>query len=549
MNESPCQPSTKPKLLSLARQFPVRTALLSLIVVWVLLRIYPIMHAEGWTNWEVWQARKLLDYGFFNRAGAALPSVYMTGRMPHPEDFNYTNHPYPMLWVYTAIYALGGPAACLTMILLVRLCATIVVFVLLRRYFSLGTAWWGTFLYALAPITLAMDVDSNAGVGFGAVIWPFSAFLASDPRQGRWHAWLLGLTVFVAGQISWFTLTLIPVLLMMTIPVGGSWHESWRMMLKSPKCRAILIGAVLTSLVFITQLAVYTADIPFMFEYIFRQMAARPAVLEVSRSAELRMVVLRTILFVGPALLLGAALGIVGMRRSDPNRRVSFAYATYFPIFALAASVLTHFFFIERSPYLYAVFPAAFLTAVCLERFRGVLFRSFLFAFSIVTATYIYITFSVPGVTNASRELGSFIGQHTEPDDVVLTNLRQQVPPYQSWDSAAGRSTGMISDRLLFLNITNSEGIIRIEGLLKRNFSKAVFVFDPSLSISPNLGETLAATGGPIARGNLTIVPEPVTFAQRLRELIWNLSGRYKQRGKLETPGPQKVMLEVYRLK
>src|SRR5207253_1606717 len=147
----------------------------------------------------------------------------------------------------------------------------------------------------------------------------------------------------------------------------------------------------------------------------------------------------------------------------------------------------------------------SFLTAACLDRMKGALLRVALVAFSTATAIYIYITFAVPEVTNASKAVGTFIARNTTPDSVVVTNLRTQFPPYQSWDSAAHRSTGMVSDRLLFFDITSPEGIARIEADLKRNFAKAVFVLDPALDVSSELRDKLVAAGGPVVRGELAI--------------------------------------------
>jgi len=58
-------------------------------------------------NGEIVQSRTLLDYGFWARKGAYLTGIMSAGIVPNPADFNDTNHPYPIVWLDTALLAFG----------------------------------------------------------------------------------------------------------------------------------------------------------------------------------------------------------------------------------------------------------------------------------------------------------------------------------------------------------------------------------------------------------------------------------------------------------
>src|SRR5215475_11284442 len=89
---------------------PVRFdwGLLSCCFLWLVTRALALCWQDPRFLWEVWEAKKLLDYGFWDRSGAILHQFWMTGIVADPSKFNYTHHPYPVLWLYTLAYYVGG---------------------------------------------------------------------------------------------------------------------------------------------------------------------------------------------------------------------------------------------------------------------------------------------------------------------------------------------------------------------------------------------------------------------------------------------------------
>src|ERR1700730_1182268 len=59
--------------------------------------------------WEIFEIKKLWEYGFLHRAGALVNIQYLPGHLSNPEVFNYVNHPYPIMWVFACAYRIFGP--------------------------------------------------------------------------------------------------------------------------------------------------------------------------------------------------------------------------------------------------------------------------------------------------------------------------------------------------------------------------------------------------------------------------------------------------------
>ena len=75
---------------------PLAFAFCLLAILFVCTRLFPLLQAQPWSYWEVSEAKKLNEYGFFERRGALLDYHYLAGVLPHPEKFNYVNHPAPI---------------------------------------------------------------------------------------------------------------------------------------------------------------------------------------------------------------------------------------------------------------------------------------------------------------------------------------------------------------------------------------------------------------------------------------------------------------------
>jgi hypothetical protein len=53
---------------------PAKCALL-IAAVWLISRIPFLLNAEFWAEWDIFQARKLLEYGFLERKGAVTAEL------------------------------------------------------------------------------------------------------------------------------------------------------------------------------------------------------------------------------------------------------------------------------------------------------------------------------------------------------------------------------------------------------------------------------------------------------------------------------------------
>jgi hypothetical protein len=97
---------------------------------------------------------------------------YMTGIRPDPWAFNYTDHPYPILWLYTLIYYLAGAGGVFMTVALVWFLGCMILYRVLSAQFGRSAGWWAAVLYCLASNSIYFDVDPNS-LAAGAVIWPW----------------------------------------------------------------------------------------------------------------------------------------------------------------------------------------------------------------------------------------------------------------------------------------------------------------------------------------------------------------------------------------
>src|SRR5436190_5354546 len=229
------------------------TPYLLLLAVWLISRIPLILHTEIWPQWAAWQARKLLEYGFLERAGALTPTYFMTGHLPYIQDLNYTNHPYPIVWLYTALYAVAGWRGCLAVMLILRLSSSLICFHLLQRVFSKRAAFLATLAYMVAPAALAMEMETNI-IGIAASLWPFGVLIAIQVAEGQRRPVWLGLFVLCGAQISWFFLAIVPALSFLAAPGISSLRDFLRKWWQFPGPRWVALGALLGAAIFLLQL-------------------------------------------------------------------------------------------------------------------------------------------------------------------------------------------------------------------------------------------------------------------------------------------------------
>src|SRR5678815_3196456 len=95
---------------------------------------------------------------------------------------------------------------------LAGLAGRLMTYYVLKHFFPIRSAWLATALVTTAHATVEFSSNTDV-VAQGAIIWPVAgwAILRWYTRADRSKAlpWVLGLIVFLGGQISWFALTTI----------------------------------------------------------------------------------------------------------------------------------------------------------------------------------------------------------------------------------------------------------------------------------------------------------------------------------------------------
>jgi len=527
-----------------------RFNLLIVAAVWAAVRAFPFTRVSPLFEWEVWEAKKLLDYGFWARSGGILDNYFMTGRLAHPWQFNYTNHPYPIIWLFALLYSLGGPWALVLLVLLVSLGASFLVFSLLKEDFGAGPALFATLLFVTAPEAVFFSTDTSI-VALGAMFWPLGAYLIRRFKRtstsSSTQAVLLGLMVVVAGQITWFSLTLVPAFLLLSAEPNGAWNRLLQLNLRNKLWWAIFAGAGLTVLLFAMQVAFYTPDFSELWKYAFGQAGMHD--MEASRWRMLMGVFLKGSVLVGPSLMLGLVGGVAVWLRQRTSPLLVRASGLYLALFLLAVIALTRFAFRERSLYSYLVFPASCLTAWALEQIRANLWRWSLLLAACVGIAYIQAKTSIPSWSRTSRELGRVIASHTQPEDLVLSNLREMHPPFPQWDVGGGGTTRLTADRMFFLSVTNQNAMADLLRKFHGESPPVVFLRAESEAIDPVLKENLLTRGQLISRIEFQPVVEPETWAETLRSYYWRLQGKpYVHRTESAATQAQPVTLEFIRV-
>lgn len=498
---------------------------LLIVLVWAVTRAFPISQAVPWTMWEVCEAKKQLDYGFFATKGAIINNHFMAGRVAEPAQFNYVNHPYPILWADTLAYWLGGEWAVIAFNSLLGLAGCLAAFAALRRFYSERESLFGALLYTLAPAIILFNVSTDQS-GIAALFWPFSVWALArareQPTAGR--AWLLGAVVFLSGQVSWSPYSFYPILLLGAL--GVVW-ERGRGLAWEPRpilVKAVLLGGGLTVAVFLAQIILYTQDWSHLTGYVGRQASLEGGV------GLLRMyggIALRAGLSVGPALLLGSLAWLWLLprwRRLDWLRLGAICYPLLYLLCALA---LRRYFFRERHLYCYLAFPLVLLTLETLRHWPGRFWRGALAVLAVAGLGYPLLQATIPVVSQTTLLLSREIHALSQPEQVVATNLAPQQFPFPAWDVGGTGFVGLKADRNLRADIASRAQLEALPVAFKTRRLEVLYVLDPARPIDDALRRTLNAAR-PVREWKFAVPEEPPSLALRLRSLYWKLAAKHQ---------------------
>jgi hypothetical protein len=534
--------------------FLVGWGTVTLCLIWFAARLIAFNFSDPIMQWEIWEAKKLLEYGFWERKGAIVDWHFMTGRVAEPWLFNYTNHPYPALWMLTTIYYVFGGMGVIALTAILGLVGCLLLYRVLANHFGVAAAWFATALYATAPAAIAFDVNANV-VAMGSIIWPFALWFVC-PRTGgattvSARPWLAAATIFLAGQLSWYALTVLPALLLAALPKPLTFGVAVRHLWLNPIWRRLGLAAALTMGLFVVQLCVYTPDFERFWEYFLMQSAGGAA--SPSRMHLLPQIVAKVLYQPGPALWLAAAIAgfYLLRRRSLGGLSPLILVATgYVIVFGITILVLTRFHYTEQSMYRYLLAPLTVLTAYACGQWHG-RWRLPL-QFGLVALAFLGVAFASARISSSrasttAETLGSLIQETSRPEDMVLTNLRPMYSPYGPQDVAGAEYTRRIADRLLRFNIHDQAAVDAAFLPFRQKPMNCVFVRDESNQLHEDLGDLLEQRAIEITDHELNINPSPQTLFLRLRAVYWNISGRARSET-TNSETPLLVKLRIYRL-
>jgi hypothetical protein len=503
--------------------------LFAVILTWLISRglaLYAISNRIPF-YWEVFEVKKLLEYGFLNRAGALVNIQYLPGHLSNPEVFNYVNHPYPIMWLFVLAYQICGNAGMILIVLAIGFLGCLAVLVVLRTFFSQRSALIATLLYTVAPSSILFDVNTNV-VALGAIIWPAASFfycLAAKGDEKPRFAWYLGLTVFSCGQISWFALSVVPPLMAMTAQLDTPlWQQALRFW-KNRFWLAIIIGAALSALLFLLQILLYSSNLTASFSYALAHTGSEGGFVS-SRVKMCAYIAAKSVLLIGPALIIGAALGLISLRKGATTSAVIRGAIAGFVCALFVALVLIRFYYRERTPYAYLLFPATVLTAYALDRMGSKLALG-LGGFAIVGIVYVCLQVSSPDLSNVGRSIAAFLRQVTSEEDVVLSNLREQQPPFPSWDTGSREVTMLVADRLLYYGIEDAAKLKEQTDVFvsQRPRPRFLFLRDLSRPTSSDLSQVIQNNDHLLSHVSLTVPVERESFGLKLRSFYWRITG------------------------
>jgi len=523
--------------------FATRTGkvLVFLAILWALTRAWPMAQSVPWIYWEVGVAKKLLEYGFLERAGAVLDIHFMTGHLPHPERFNYVNHPYPIHWLNTAIYAVGGGWGIMAFNAVLGLVTCWLVYFALRSFFPERQSFIGAALFTAAPSAIIFDINMNHSAQ-AAIIWPLGVWLVAKIRDGKLTAWWLGLAAFVVGQMSWSPFAVFPLLALGAMGLVWKKGDGFETDIHRPMLRALLVGALLTGAVFALQIVIYTPNWSEVFGYIRGQASSDYGV---NTPRMLIGVAMRAALSLGPALALGALMGVWKVLRKQRTDWLRLSTLVFPAIFICCALLLQRYFYREHHLYEYLLFPMTVLALEGWGNLRSKAGKALIVLLVLAGIAYPHIRASVPLVSRTVVQMAEALCTMSSPDETILTNGRPQQPPYATWDVGGEINTAYLADRIFRMGMDSAGKMESERDRFGQDQLPIIFLWNPSEPCGDEVRGLLeSASPGMVLR--IQRPGESTGLATKLRTAYWKLIGKYRTEGIADAPPVSE--LRAYRL-
>ena len=145
------------------------------------------------------------------------------------------------------------------------------------------------------------------------------------------------------------------------------------------------------------------------------------------------MLLLRMLL-AGPALWLGAFVGLTQFRKDCPQRRLAGFLTVYLMIFGLVMFTIPRLLFLNQHAFRFNLWPCAILTAFALTCLDAKWWRRMLAAVALPSLLFCYAKIHDYRASAASVALGRWLATTTNPNEIVFSNLWYLKPPIQPWD-------------------------------------------------------------------------------------------------------------------
>jgi len=492
------------------------------VCVFAVTRFWPAFVAEPWSFWEVLEAKKLNYYGWHERRGALLDVHFLAGVVSKPELYNYPNHPAPVHWVNMIVQRGFSDWGIVTLWLLLGLATCVATLCFLRVFYGPALGLVGAVFFTIAPSSIIYDVDPNQGA-LGAALWPFAALCLTLGLSTLSRACLLGVICFLFGQVSWMVWVVFGALLVGAAGINLKGRP--RIAPTRALLLALLIGGGLTVLGFAAQVLLYTPDWQNLFRYLQKQSAEN-----VSFMAWLVRTTTRSVMSLGPGLVLGALAGALVLMLGRKARPFELMALAFLPMFGAASFALRGFFKTENWPFEYLVFPSAVLCCAFLSTVRAGRLRQLtagvLMALALLGLPYVFLRFSNPSLSAETRFIADLIAAEAKPHDVVATNLVDQETPLPPWNVSGLYVARQKADRLLRSGIQSKS---RLENLLLEFHTKELnilYLYTPYQPIDAELRDFLAHHYKKVFL--LPQTSEPLPFSLRLRDWYWRSTGRHQ---------------------
>ncbi len=519
---------------------PLRPCL-ALACIWLAAHALPLFWlTDGhYDHWEIVQAHKVLDYGFAARAGAMLSPGAYVGQLANPADYNYVHHPYPIFWLYTLLYGLFGKAGVYVLASATALAGSLLTWRVLTRFFPPRAAWFAAVLFTIAHANVEFATNTDF-FALSAIVWPIAVLAIVRLKEAAEHertrrAWVLGVIIFLGGQISWLSLSAIPALMLLCIPhdlpLGTAIRRPWSI----PGWRPMLLGGTLSLALFIANVVIYSAGLHGDADYIALQMGLGDGFLS-SRLSKLPVLALRTAL-AAPALWLGAIACLPHVRQRLPERRLPAAMLLYIAIFALIIFTIPRLLSLNQNVTRLIVFPCALLTATALTFHPGRMLRGSLALLGAGGLLFCYGKLHDYRASAASLALAGWLGPNTAPDEFVFANFTRLTPPVSSWDGEFAANASVAADRLLFSPTTTATELAAQAQAFTPHIRRISILLDDSQPIDPAFRAQAEANSTDTLRASVPVPHEAVMVFKTARETMWKLLGTHAPQYAAPTTG------------